>query len=125
MIAGLGTDIVSIARIRELLINQGEFFLQRIFTADELLTADSKRDPAEFYASRWAAKEAASKALGCGIGRSCRFKDICVCNGQSGRPSLSFSGAGAETARALQVKAIHVSLSHEREHAMATVILES
>ncbi|QSH40462.1 holo-ACP synthase [Lentisphaerota bacterium ZTH] len=125
MIVGLGTDIVSIARIRDLLEKQGEAFLQRVFTPAELLKADSKRDPAEFYASRWAAKEAASKALGCGIGLRCRFRDICVSNGQSGRPQIKFSGAGAETAAALQVENIHVSLSHEREHAMATVILEN
>ncbi|MCP3966271.1 MAG: holo-ACP synthase [Lentisphaerae bacterium] len=124
MIVGLGTDIVSIDRIRNLLERQGEAFLKRVFTIAELMTADSRRDPAEYYASRWAAKEAASKALGCGIGEYCRFQDICVSNGESGKPQIAFSGMGAITANNLNVKKVHISLSHEREHAMATVILE-
>ena len=67
-IIGLGTDIVEIARIERMLDEYGEQFCDRVYTADELALAGGKRGRKAFFAGRWAAKEAAAKALGCGIG---------------------------------------------------------
>ena len=77
-----------------------------------------------FYAGRWAAKEAASKALGCGIGSECAFNEIEVVDSPIGVPSLVFSGSAARTAAALGAKNIRVSITHEREYAAAVVIIE-
>ncbi len=122
-IAGLGTDIVEVARVAKLLEEFGEHFRQRVCSAEELLLAEKKGGGATFFAGRWAAKEAAAKALGCGIGKNCALTDISVLNDASGKPELHFSGAAAEMAAKLRVTAAKVSISHEVSYAVATVIL--
>jgi holo-[acyl-carrier protein] synthase len=122
-IIGLGTDIVEIARIEKMLAEHPGKFETRICTPEELEIAGTKRGRLTFFAGRWAAKEAAAKALGCGIGKKCAFTDINIINDASGRPEMSFSGAAAATAAECQVKAICVSISHEAHYAVATVIL--
>ena len=76
------------------------------------------------YAGRWAAKEAAAKALGCGIGQECAFNEIEVVDSEIGVPSLVFSGSAARTAAALGARNVRVSITHEREYAAAVVIIE-
>ena len=122
-IIGLGTDIVEIARIERVLDRYGDQFCDRVYTADDLLLAGGKRGRLAFFAGRWAAKEAAAKALGCGIGGDCAFTDIGIVNDDAGRPVLNFSGAAARTAAAAGVREIRVSISHEARYAVATVIL--
>lgn len=124
MIFGLGTDITSIERLRKVLKKHGEAFINRVFTGSEQQEASQRRDPAEYYAGRWCAKEALSKALGCGIGDKCAFEDICILNSANGGPELSLSGAALATAQESGCGRIHVSISHERFYAMATVIIE-
>jgi holo-[acyl-carrier protein] synthase len=102
----------------------GDSFLERVFTEKERAEANVRRDPSEYYAGRWAAKEAASKALGCGIGESCGWKDLQILNGSAGQPCLTLSGKALETAHNMGVDNIHLSVSHEREYACSTVILE-
>lgn len=124
MIYGVGTDIVRIARMRDMIERFGDEFTRRIYTAEELREASGRSDPSEYFAGRWAAKEAAAKALGCGIGESCAWQDISIGNSNEGRPRLVFSGRGLATCRRKGIATVHVSVSHEHEYACATVILE-
>ncbi len=124
MIHGVGTDIVRIARMRNMIKRFGDEFTHRIYTPAELLEAEARSDPSEYFAGRWAAKEAAAKALGCGIGESCAWQDISISNDQNGSPKLVFSGNGLIACRRMGIIAAHVSVSHEHEYACATVIME-
>jgi len=125
MIVGLGSDIVEIERLAAVARRHGAHFLARVFTPAELAEATGRGAAADAYhAGRWAVKEAVSKALGTGIGERCGWLDIETLNLESGRPATRLSGAAAATAAALGVERVHVSVSHERHHAVATVILE-
>ena len=123
-ILGIGTDIVEVERIADVIARHGGSFGKRLFTPAELELAASRGNPVSFYAGRWAAKEACSKALGCGIGSQCSFTDIEILNDGSGRPQLTLSGAALETFKQLGASAIHISISHEHHYATATVIIQ-
>ncbi len=125
MIVGTGTDIIEVERIRKSLDLHGEAFKERVYTDEEIRESSLRKDPSVYFAGRWAAKEALSKALGCGISAKCGWRDINVSNSEGGRPSLTLSGKARETAEALGVRHIHISISHERNLATAVVILES
>lgn len=125
MISGLGTDVVSIDRIRKMLERHGQNIINRVYTEAEQAEAAARNNPAEYYAGRWCAKEALSKALRCGIGEQCAWLDISVLNGASGAPELQLTGSALNTASELGCKHIHVSISHERKYAVATVVIES
>lgn len=122
-IIGLGTDIAEVERIAALLARHGDRFRTRICTDAELDSARSRETQATFFAGRWAAKEAAAKALGCGIGKSCSFTDIIITNDAAGRPELRFAGSAAAYAARIGVQSISISISHENRYAVATVIL--
>lgn len=124
MISGLGTDIVRVSRIRAMIDEHGDEFIARVFSEAEQQEALKRRDPAEYYAGRWALKEALAKALGCGIGEKCGWKDVSTRNLDNGRPEAILSGRALQTALAQRVAAIHISISHEQEYACATVITE-
>lgn len=124
MIRGLGIDIVETARIRDVIERHGEQFLNRVFTPAEQAIGQIRASAHHFYAGRWAAKEAAAKALGCGIGQECSFNEIEIVNGPNGVLSLNFSGTAAKTAAALGAKNVRVSITHEREYAAAVVTIE-
>lgn len=124
MIKGLGIDIVETARIRDVIARHGEQFLNRVFTPAEQAIGQIRASAHHFYAGRWAAKEAAAKALGCGIGQECSFSEIEIINGANGVLSLKFSGTAAKTAAALGAKNVRVSITHEREYAAAVVTIE-
>lgn len=124
MIVGLGTDIVSVDRIRDM-IERHPAFLKRAFTPAEQNLADNRRDRYGCYAGRWAAKEAAAKALGCGIGKECALVELEIINDPVSRaPILHFSGNAAKRAASIGCVRCHLSVSHEEEYAVATVILE-
>ena len=124
MIKGLGIDIVETARIRQVIERHGEQFLNRVYTPAEQAIGKIRASAHHFYAGRWAAKEAAAKALGCGIGSECSFNEIEVVDSPIGVPSRVFSGSAARTAAALGAKNVRVSITHEREYAAAVVIIE-
>lgn len=124
MILGIGTDILEIDRIRLMLERHGDAFLSRIYTDAEQAEAAARRDPAPYLAGRWAAKEAFSKALGCGIGERCGWRDINVSGSNSGKPILSCTGAAAATGASLGLQNIHLSISHEKNIVCAMVVLE-
>ena len=121
-IIGLGTDIVEMQRIADVLSERGETFKKRLLTEAEN-NLPSKRDEVIFCAGRWAAKEACSKALGCGIGKQCSFTDIEILNALSGQPEITLKGAALARFEQLGGKTICLSISHERHYAVATVII--
>lgn len=124
MIVGLGVDIIEIERIAEVLERHGERFLSRVYLPQEIVYCSRKRNSAESFAARFAAKEAAAKALGTGIHAGVTWRDIEVVRETSGRPSLRFYGRAAAIADKLGVRRFAVSLTHSRTEAMAQVLLE-
>jgi holo-[acyl-carrier protein] synthase len=125
MIVGLGIDICEQARIRDSLTKLSTTFTQRIFTAPEIAYCERYRDPTEHYAARFAAKEAFMKAIGTGMQQGVTFKDIEVINHASGAPFLNLYGQAHQIAENLNVKHIHLSISHSAGIAVAVVILET
>lgn len=122
MILGIGVDIVEIARIRSLIERHQQRFLNRIFTDFEIAFCSARHDPSAGFAARFAAKEAFVKALGTGMSGGIRFHDIQV-EGQA-KPLLNITGKALALAQARGMRLTHVSLSHEREYAVAMVIVE-
>jgi len=125
MIVGTGIDIAEVPRIAQAMERFGARFLQRIFTESEMRYCDSKANRVERYAARFAAKEAAMKALGTGWNHGVRWRDCEVTRQSGGRPTMTFHGRAGEFASRLGVKNIAVSLTHTAEQAMALVILET
>lgn len=123
-IAGLGTDIVEIARF-EVLQDSRDRLARRVLTTDEWAIYAAHNQPARYLAKRFAAKEAAVKALGTGIGRGISWQQLNVSNNDSGAPILSFSGEFAEKCKQKGIVSAHLSLSDEQHYAVATVILET
>jgi len=123
VILGIGLDVAEIPRIRESLTRFGERFTARVLTADEAAGMPSD-DPAPYVAARFAAKEAAAKALGTGFAQGVTQTSIEVVRLASGAPSLRLHGKALELAANMGVQKIHVSLTHGRDIAAATVILE-
>src|SRR6478672_8070694 len=124
MIVGTGIDIAEVPRIRQSIERFGQRFLQRIYTPEEIRYCDSKANRVERYAARFAAKEAAMKALGTGWSRGVRWVDIEVCRQPGGRPTIAFHGKTAEIASGIGALHVALSLSHTAEQAIAQVILE-
>ena len=125
MIVGTGIDIAEVPRIRKAIDRFGDRFLQRIYTPSEIAYCDSKANRFERYAARYAAKEAAMKALGTGWNHGIRWRDCEVTRLPSGRPTLTFHGKAAEFAARLGVRNAALSLSHTAEQGIAQVILEN
>ena len=126
MIVGTGIDLVEIDRIQQSVARYGDRFLERIYTAAEIRYSQRKqRNAAESFAVRFAAKEAAAKALGTGIASGVTWLDIEVVHLPTGRPALAFHGRAAKCASAMVVRSTHLSLSHGRDLAIASVILET
>jgi len=125
-IFGLGTDIVNIKRLEKILKKNEEGFKSRIFSKSEILYCDKKKSPAPFYAKRYAAKEALSKALGTGIRKGINFKDIEIINNNFGKPSIKLKGTTANfLKKKIRAKkySIYLSLSDDLPWAQATVII--
>ena len=125
MIVGTGIDISEVPRIKLSIERFGDRFLNRIYTIGESRYCDSKANRVERYAARFAAKEAAMKALGTGWSRGVRWRDCEVTRLPGGRPTISFHGRAGEIAAQLGVKNAALSLSHTADQAFAEVILES
>ena len=122
MIIGVGIDIAELGRVARSFERFGAKFCSRILVPAELATMPANAVP--FLASRFAAKEAAVKALGTGFRDGISFQDIEVRSDELGKPSILFHNKAHERCRALNVRHAHLSLSHSRENAVAVVILE-
>ena len=125
MIVGTGIDIAEVRRIRQSIDRFGQRFLERIYTPGEMRYCDSKANRVERYAARFAAKEAAMKALGTGWNHGVRWRDCEVVRMPGGRPTIQFHGRAGEFAARLGVKNAALSISHTQGQAIAQVILES
>ena len=124
MIIGSGIDLIEIARIQQSMERFGKRFLDRVFTASEQGYCMRKRNAAESLAARFAAKEAAAKALGTGISRGVNWLEIEVIREPGGRPGICFHGRAAEFASRLGVVQAALSLTHTGSLSMASVVLE-
>ncbi|MBN1223867.1 MAG: holo-ACP synthase [Candidatus Aminicenantes bacterium] len=124
MIVGIGTDIIEVARIKKLIDGQ-ERFKKRIFTASEIAYCERKKNKAQNYAARFAAKEAFLKAIGTGLRQGISFKEIEVVNNEHGKPEIFLYGTAKEFTLKMGVTNIQVSLSHLGEMAVAVVTAET
>lgn len=122
-IQGIGTDIVQLHRIAPLWRQYGERFAKRILAPAEFEEFLQKTNQIAFLAKRFAAKEAVAKALGTGFGEKLAFKDICVTHNLAGKPGIMLLGKA--TALCEPNVQIHLSISDERDLAMAFVIIEN
>ena len=123
-IRGLGVDLVDVPRVRALLERHGDRFKERTFTAGEIAYCEGCADPAIHYAARFAAKEAAAKALGTGFAQGITFQTLEILSDAAGRPHLTLSGPALARANTLCATSFHVSITHSRDTAAAVVILE-
>ena len=124
MIVSIGIDIIEVARIREVL-QRTPRFRERVFTAAEQAYCDSRGVVAEqHYAARYAAKEAALKALQTGWRGGISWQDVEISSLESGAPVITFHGEARRLFDASGATAVHLSMSHTSEHAIAEVILE-
>ena len=124
MIVGLGIDIAEVDRIERAIRRYGQRFLQRVFTPAEIEYCQSKANAFERFAGRFAAKEAAMKAIGTGWKRGVGGGTSRSCAKPSGRPVIRFSGVAAGFAERLGMKRALVSITHTAAQAIAQVILE-
>ncbi len=122
MILGVGTDLVQRARIEQSLERWGERFARRILSPQELAIFSKHHQPAAYLAKRFAGKEAASKALGTGIGQV-SWQEISVVNDAAGSPIVELSGAALSLFEARGARHIHVSLTDEKAYALAFVVI--
>jgi holo-[acyl-carrier protein] synthase len=118
-IVGLGTDIVECVRIRKMIEDHGEMFLRRVYTDREIRYCQSRRQSAEHFAGRWAAKEAVLKALGTGWRRGISWRDIEIRNDPSGQPKVAVRGEAKEIAKRMRLQNILITISHCRQFATA------
>lgn len=124
MIAGIGVDIAETARFSALYDKYGERFARRILTAEEFSQLQRRKHPGLFLASRFAAKEAAAKALGTGFNQGVGYKSIEVKKDVHGKPSLCFYRVASQLIEQRQISRTFLSLTDEKHYAVAMVVLE-
>jgi len=122
VIAGVGTDLVEIARIQNA-IEKNPHFMERVYTKEEIAYCQRKKNPWQSFAARFAAKEAVSKAFGTGIG-PVGLTEIEIRNKSNGQPEVVLHGKAQAMADSRNIQRVHVSLSHSETYAMATAVLE-
>jgi holo-[acyl-carrier protein] synthase len=124
VIISIGIDIIEVRRIREVLLRTPRF-AERVFTGRERDYCDSRGVvAAQHYAARFAAKEAALKALQTGWRGGISWQDVEVSAKESGAPYLIFTGQVLKVFEEFRASATHLSISHTSEHAIAQVVLE-
>ena len=125
-IFGIGTDIVNIKRMKKILKGKNNKFKKRVFSKDEILYCEKRKNSSSFYAKRFAAKEAFSKALGTGIRKGVNLKNIEILNDSNGKPLIKLKGNLANfLKKKIKTKKyyIYLSLSDDKPWAQATVII--
>ena len=124
MIIGLGIDQIEIARVERSWQRYGDRLGRRVFTPQEWRYCLSRAHPAQSMAGRFAAKEAAMKALGLGWPGGIAYRQIEVTREATGRPGLRLTGKAAQRAASLGVTSMNVSMTHDRTYSSATVVFE-
>ena len=125
MIVGTGIDICEVSRIAAAIERFGERFLRRVFTPAEIRYCQSKKNAIERFAGRFAAKEAATKAIGTGMHAGVGWQQVEVVRLPSGQPTILYHGAAAEHFARLGAKNAHLTITHSGDLALAQVIIES
>jgi holo-[acyl-carrier protein] synthase len=125
MIVGIGSDIVSITRVQEVLNQFGERFISRILAPKEQDEFHKKANGTQYFAKRFAAKEAAVKALGIGFRQGIIHHDIIVVHDDYGKPLLKFENKAYDYFQKKKIIHSHLSLSDEHDYALAFVVLET
>jgi holo-[acyl-carrier protein] synthase len=123
MALAIGTDIVEIKRIADVVERQGDKFFQRILCEPERQEYQRLNHDVSYLAKRFAAKEAVAKALGTGIGRGVSFHDILIVKNALGSPAVELSGGALQVMKALNGQQMLLSLSDERHYALAYAML--
>ena len=123
MTIAIGTDIVEIKRIADALERQGDKFVQRILTASEIEEYQARGNSVAFLAKRFAAKEAVAKALGTGIGRGISFQQLVTSNNLEGAPEVELQDTAAQRLTEIGGTKVLLSLSDEKNYALAYVTI--
>ena len=118
-ILGIGTDIVEVLRIAQMIERHADLFISRVYTQHEIQYCSVRKAANQHYAGRWAAKEAVLKALGTGWARGITWRDVEVRNDAGGRPTIRLTGEAKEAADRLGIDEVLISISHCRTHATA------
>ena len=121
---GLGFDATDIPRVADVFRRYGDHFLRRVFTEQEIAYCTRRRDPAPHLAGRFAAKEAAMKALGTGHSRGVLWKDVEIVRA-FGPPRLELHGEAARVAERMNARRSLLTITHAETLAMAQVLLLS
>jgi len=124
VVVGLGIDIVEVRRISQAL-QGGDTMAKRVFTPSELEYCLGRRNRYQHFAGRFAAKEAALKALGTGWQYGIRWQDVEVVVGEMGKPELNFHGRAKEILESRGARSAFVTITHASEYAVAAVVLEA
>ena len=124
MIQGIGIDLVENERIEKIINKWGQRFLQRVFSENEINYCGRHIQSSLHYGARFAAKEAFLKALGIGLGRGVKLREIEVVHDDQGKPDLSLHGEANLQIEKRQIKRINLSMTHTKNYATAIVILE-
>jgi len=124
MIYGIGVDLVDIRRIARAIQRWGERFINRVYTTQEINLSKHRPELASFLALRFAAKEAFSKAIGVGMRKGIRWRDIEVVHTTRGRPELSLKGEALRICQNEEIGGWYVTLSDDGDYGVAVVVLE-
>ena len=122
MIIGIGTDLVSIPRMRKALARWQDRLVERLYTPQEIVECDGRAQPEVHFASRFAAKEAVLKALGTGWGEGIAWREVEVLGGKGMAPEIHLRGRAREVALRRGIRQALLSLSHDGDYALAFVI---
>lgn len=122
-VRGIGIDLVRIPRMREIIARWDERFLRRVFTEEEIAYCRRRRDPVPHFAGRFAAKEAALKALGTGLSMGINWREIEVRRERGGPPTVSLSGRSGEIGRRRGGRRMLLTITHDGDYAVAQAML--
>lgn len=125
MIFGIGVDIIEVDRMANILSRFGASFIERIFGEKERVYSGERGGAAAYFATRFAAKEAFLKALGLGLRKGVKWREIEVITNEAGRPFLEIRGKARETFEGLGLKNTFLSMAHEKRYAVAFVVIEA
>ena len=124
MIYGIGVDLIDVRRVEKTIERWGDKFINRVFTPGEIDICSTRAHPASAFSLRFAAKEAFSKAIGFGMKKGVRWRDIEVFHFPGGRPGLKLHGRSDEICKEENIAGFHLSLSDEGDNGVAMVVLE-
>ncbi len=125
MIHGIGADLVTLARMDAIQARHGTRFARRILAAEELPEYEASPHKARFLAKRFAAKEAFAKAAGTGVRPPVTLTALRVTHNALGKPGFAYGAALADWVQQQGIAAAHLSITDERDHALAFVVLEA